>query len=170
MPKRISHRECHNHISEPLREKSHTEITPIINIKVNIVNKQILMKQCVHNANFQFRGVLHLELLYLQQLRNGCAFLYYYEPQRDKTIKIGCASANTQVSLGISLYDRSLRFLQADSQDADQTRQMPRLIRVFAERTGHFVGLSCSGCLVYHVSCLSYHSFPSLFSLENGPS
>ena len=31
-------------------------------------------------------------------------------------------------------------FLHADSEDSDQTGQMPRLIRVFAGRTGHFVG------------------------------
>ena len=30
--------------------------------------------------------------------------------------------------------------LHANSEDADQTRRMPRLIRVFAERTGHFIG------------------------------
>ena len=31
-------------------------------------------------------------------------------------------------------------FLHADSEDSDQTGQMPRLIRVFAGHTGHFVG------------------------------
>ena len=30
--------------------------------------------------------------------------------------------------------------LQADSEASDQTGQMPRLIRVFAGHTGHFVG------------------------------
>ena len=30
--------------------------------------------------------------------------------------------------------------LHADSKDSDQTGQMPRLIPVFAGRTGHFVG------------------------------
>ena len=30
--------------------------------------------------------------------------------------------------------------LRADSEDSDQTRRMPRLMLVFAERTGHFVG------------------------------
>ena len=29
--------------------------------------------------------------------------------------------------------------LHADSEDSDQTERMPRLIRVFAGRTGHFV-------------------------------
>ena len=31
-------------------------------------------------------------------------------------------------------------FLYADSEDSDQTGQMPRLIRVFAGRKGNFVG------------------------------
>ena len=31
-------------------------------------------------------------------------------------------------------------FLHADSEDSDQTGRMPRLIRVFAGRTCHFVG------------------------------
>ena len=36
-------------------------------------------------------------------------------------------------------------FLHADSEDSDQTGQMPRLIWVFAGSTFHFVGLSCCG-------------------------
>ena len=31
-------------------------------------------------------------------------------------------------------------FLHADIKDTDQTGRMPRLIRVFAGRKGHFVG------------------------------
>ena len=31
-------------------------------------------------------------------------------------------------------------FLHTDSEDSDQTWRMPRLILVFAGRTGHFVG------------------------------
>ena len=31
------------------------------------------------------------------------------------------------------------KFLHADREDSDQTGRMPRLIRVFAGRTGHFV-------------------------------
>ena len=31
-------------------------------------------------------------------------------------------------------------FLHANSEDSDQTERMRRLIRVFAGRTGHFVG------------------------------
>ena len=32
------------------------------------------------------------------------------------------------------------RLFQGDSEDSDQTGQMPRLIWVFAGRSGHFVG------------------------------
>ena len=31
-------------------------------------------------------------------------------------------------------------FLRADSEDSDQTGRMPRLVCVFADRTGYFVG------------------------------
>ena len=59
--------------------------------------------------------------------------------------------AKTQISMGIclvwsesSLYAQWVAkdpsFLHADSEDSDQTGQMPRLIRVFAGCTWHFVG------------------------------
>ena len=59
--------------------------------------------------------------------------------------------AKTQISFGIRpVWSESslcaqwlakyLSFLHADSEDADQTRRMPRLIWVFAGRTCHFVG------------------------------
>ena len=59
--------------------------------------------------------------------------------------------AKTQISLGIypvwsesSLCTQWVAkdpiFLHADSQDSDQTGRIPRLIWVFAGRTGHFVG------------------------------
>ena len=35
---------------------------------------------------------------------------------------------------------KSPMFLHADSEDSDQTGRMPRLILVFAGRTGNFVG------------------------------
>ena len=57
----------------------------------------------------------------------------------------------TQISLGINpvLSESSLcalwvasdpSFLQADSEDANRIGWMPKLILVFAGRTGHFVG------------------------------
>ena len=59
--------------------------------------------------------------------------------------------AKTQISLGIrpgwsesslcaQWVGKDLSFLHADSEDADQTGRMPRLILVFAGRTCHFVG------------------------------
>ena len=66
--------------------------------------------------------------------------------------KMSVRPVKTQISLGICpvrsesslcaqwvANDQSL-FLHADSGDSDQTRRMPRLIRVFAGRTCHFVG------------------------------
>ena len=45
-----------------------------------------------------------------------------------------------QSSLCAQWVAKDPKFLHADSEDSDQTRQMPRLIRVFAGRTGYFVG------------------------------
>ena len=39
--------------------------------------------------------------------------------------------------------------LHAESEDFDLTGRMPRLIRVFAGHTGHFVVLSCGGSNVF---------------------
>ena len=68
-----------------------------------------------------------------------------------KPIKWPVHPAKTKISLGICpVWSESLlcaqriakdrSFLHADSDDSDQTGQMPRLIWVFAERTCHFVG------------------------------
>ena len=70
---------------------------------------------------------------------------------RQNQKKWNVRSAKTQISLGIRPVwsESSLcahwvakdpSFLHADSEDSDQTGRMPRLIRVFAERTCHFVG------------------------------
>ena len=64
--------------------------------------------------------------------------------------------AKTQISLGIrpvwsepSLSawrkDGSLATPKAHGEDSDQTGQMPRLIGVFAERTGHIAGFVMIG-------------------------
>ena len=79
-----------------------------------------------------------------------------YEPQHDKTNKMNVCPAKTQISLGICPVwsESSLcaqwvaadpMFLHADSEDADQTGQMPRLIWVFAGRTATLLVLSCRG-------------------------
>ena len=87
------------------------------------------------------------------------SFLHYrrqldrYAPQRDRTNKMACRLAKTQVSLGTRpVWSESSpcavwaakdpTFPHADSEDSDQTRRMPRLIWVFARRIGHFVGFA----------------------------
>ena len=59
-----------------------------------------------------------------------------FEPQHDKTNKMTCMptkdSDPDQSSLCAQWVAKDPRFLQADSEDSDQTGQMPELIRVFA--------------------------------------
>ena len=71
------------------------------------------------------------------------------EPSHDKTNKMDVHPAKTQISLSAQSDQSSLsthwvtkdpNFLHADSEDSDQTGQMPRLIPVFAGRTCYFVG------------------------------
>ena len=47
-------------------------------------------------------------------------------------------------------------FLHADSEDSDQTGQMPRLICVFAGRTGHFVGFVMRRLISGHIVIVHY--------------
>ena len=74
------------------------------------------------------------------------------EPPHDKTNNVAVHPAKTQISLGIrpvwsefslctQWVAKDPTFLQADSENSDQTGQMPRLIGVFAGRTVIFVGL-----------------------------
>ena len=78
----------------------------------------------------------------------------YKEPRHDKTNKMNVRPAKIQISLGIrpvwsesSLCTQSVvkdpSFLHADSEDADQTGQMLRLIWVFAGCTAILLVLSC---------------------------
>ena len=80
-------------------------------------------------------------------------------PQHNKTNKVTVRPAKTQISLGIrSVWSESSlsaqcvakdpRFLHADSEDSDQTGQMPRLIWVFAGRTLILLVLSRCGSSV----------------------
>ena len=86
------------------------------------------------------------------------------EPRHDKTNKMCVRPAKTQISLGIrpvwsesSLCTQWIakdpRFLHADSEDSDQTWQMPRLIWVFAGRTVTLLILSCRGP---HLTCFNF--------------
>ena len=73
------------------------------------------------------------------------------EPPREKNNSVTVRPAKTQISLGIrpvwsesllSAWKKlgSLATHWAHSEDSGQTVRMPRLIRVFAGRTCHFVG------------------------------
>ena len=77
-----------------------------------------------------------------------------FEPRHDKTNKMSVCPAKTQISLGIcpvwsesslctQWVAKDPRFLHADSEDSDQTGQMPRLIWVFAGCTHILLVLSC---------------------------
>ena len=79
------------------------------------------------------------------------------EPRHDKTNKMSVRPAKTRISLGIRpVWSEALlctqwvvkdpSFLHADSEDSDQTGQMPRLIWVFAGHTVGFV-MSLHNCV-----------------------
>ena len=78
------------------------------------------------------------------------------EPRHDKTNKMSVRPAKTLISVGIRpVWSESLlcaqwvakdsSFIHADSEDADQTGWMPRLIWVFAERILILLVLSRGG-------------------------
>ena len=62
-------------------------------------------------------------------------------------------AAKTLHSLGLVPCLVPLLFIKHTAQ-IDQTGQMPRLVRVFAGCTGHFVGLSCGGLVIYYLQKL----------------
>ena len=70
---------------------------------------------------------------------NGMDTNHTSEPSHDKTNNMTCVPSEDSDQPGHSL--GSLATQQTHSEDADQTGQMPRLIRVFAGRPCHFVGL-----------------------------
>ena len=55
-------------------------------------------------------------------------------------ISLGICPVWLESSLSVQWVAKDWSFLHADSEDSDQTGQMPRLIRVFAGCTCHFVG------------------------------
>ena len=68
------------------------------------------------------------------------------EPPNDKTNQMACVPSEnsdqpgSDSSLCSQWVAKDPSFLHVDSEDSDQTEWMPRLIKVFAWRTGHFVG------------------------------
>ena len=97
-----------------------------------------------------------------------------HEPWHDKTNNMAVRPVKTQISLGIrpvwSEYllcaqwvAKDPSFLHMDSEDSDQTGQMPRLIWVFTGRTATLLVLTCR--LNYNNLCMSY----SRINYWNGP-
>ena len=94
--------------------------------------------------------------LYSASLSKPCkvvtvSLVIIFEPRMTKPTKWSMRSANTLISQGIypvwsesslcaQWVPKDQMFLHADSEDSDQTGWIPRLLRVFAGRTGHFVG------------------------------
>ena len=85
------------------------------------------------------------------------------EPSHDKTNKMICAPSKDRSAWAATQSDQSLQcgqwvvespmFLHVDSQDSDQTGRMPRLIRVFAGRKGHYVGFVMRRLILLQVKC-----------------
>ena len=67
------------------------------------------------------------------------------EPRHDKPNKVTVRPVWSESSLWTQWVAMDPRFLHADSEDADQTGRMPRLIWVFAEHTVTLLVLSCRG-------------------------
>ena len=63
-----------------------------------------------------------------------------YGPRLDKTNKMSVRPVWSESFLYAHRVAKDPRFLHADSEDSDQTGRIPRLIWVFAGRTGHFAG------------------------------
>ena len=91
-----------------------------------------------------------------------------FEPPHDKTNKMTVHPAKRQISLGIrpvwsesslcaQLVAKNPSFLHADSEDSDQTGQMPRLICVFAGCTATLLVLTWGGSFPFCYS-VKHHS------------
>ena len=117
-------------------------------IRIGRIDKPAICKSPHRTCIIQFLDNLNCD--------NVTAQSGQYEPPHDKTNKMTVRPAKTQINLGIRpVWSKSSlcaqwvaeapMFLQADSEDSDQTGQMRRLIWVFAGRTCHFVGSVMSG-------------------------
>ena len=113
---------------------------------------QIILNTWFLNGDKFLSVIIFLKILkFMWTFKRHSIQLKSFEPPHDKTNKMTVHPAKTQISLGICpvWLESSLgaqwvakdpRFLHEDSEDSDQTGQMPRLIRVFAWGSGHFVG------------------------------
>ena len=110
---------------------------------------------------------------YRDNQQDSCLDLIFTnEPPRDKTNNVAVRPAKTQISLGIrpvwsesslcaQWVAKAPSYLHVDSEDSDQTGQMPRLIWVFAGRTLTLLVLSEGGSFTNEdlmIDNLQYHS------------
>ena len=111
----------------------------------NIVFLVIKFVMDLQNFDFKARAVLEM-VSYFTDMRNDRNTVrvgfFTNEPPHDKTNKMACAQRRLRSgsSLSAQWVAKDPRFLHTDSEDSGQTWRMPRLTRVFAGRTNHFVG------------------------------
>ena len=132
-------------------------------------------KTCWYNKTYLhgLRQILcHLLCIFLLPLITAMNYTFIYEPRIDKTNKMAVCPAKTQISLGIrpvwtesslctQWVAKDPSFLHADSEDSDQTRQMPSLNWGFARRTVILLALSCHGSIIFFRH-LRYHETRSV--------
>ena len=94
------------------------------------------------------------------------------EPQHDKTNKMTCAPSEDSdqpghpPSLHCPHEETSSPLLPTEcTAKTDQTGQMPRLIQVFARRTGHFVDFSSDSWFKPRIWVLPYNFSTNIFFL-----
>ena len=105
-------------------------------------------------------------------IRVSWNWIFTFEPPHVKTNKVAVRPAKMQISQGICPVwsESSLcvlwvakdpSFLQADSEDSDQTGRIPRLIWVFAGHTCHLVGFVVRRLIsiVYSIILKSTHGY-----------
>ena len=86
------------------------------------------------------------------------------------------STKSDQSSLCAQWVAKDPRFLHADTEDSDQTGWMPSLIRVFAERTCHFVGFVVRQIILYvsliknrHIKSVVQHKIIFFSYFTTGP-
>ena len=118
-------------------------------------NQKHVLYYCSNFSSFK----KYVPLRFCQLWLNTCTLIHILEPnepRREKTNNVVVRPAQTQINLGICLVwpdsllsaqtvAKGLSYLNADSEDSDQTGRMPRLIWVCAGRTTTLLVLSCRG-------------------------
>ena len=78
-------------------------------------------------------------------VKSGHKWATTWQNQQNECVPSEDSDQPGQSLLCIQWVAKDPRFLQADSKDADQTEQIPRLIRVFAGRTVTLLVISWQG-------------------------